>query len=341
LILLENNIFYELDKRVKIISLNESSGTGVSKLLRLPIISYNLSKIIKENDFDRVVSFLARSNYVNVLSKIFVNHKSILCERAMPSLQYQNGLSGKINKTLIKKLYPKGELCIANSIGNKIDLEKNFGIDGVISIPNPFDIPKISTLSKDSVDINSDKFSFVTVGRLDWGKNHKLIIDAVKDIDANLYIIGDGELKQYLQEYIKEHNLDKRVFLLGQKSNPFGYISKCDCFVFASSHEGFPNVLVEALCCNMPIISTDCDSGPREILSPNSDMSKRLKYDIEISEYGILTPIKDKENLKKAMNLIIDDKELRDSYNTIAIDRAKEFEAEKIIKQFEEVICVE
>ncbi|WP_319016516.1 glycosyltransferase [Aliarcobacter butzleri] len=91
--------------------------------------------------------------------------------------------------------------------------------------------------------------------------------------------------------------------------NPFSYISKADCFVFASNHEGFPNVLIEA--CELPIISTDCQSGPREILAPNSDISFQLENNIELAEYGILTPIKNVDKLQEVMNLMINDESLR------------------------------
>ena len=137
------------------------------------------------------------------------------------------------------------------------------------------------SLSKTDIEIKKRRFTFVTVGRLDNGKNHRLIIEAMKSIEADLWIIGDGELREELLSYIKELNLNDKVYLLGKKENPFAFLAKADCFVFTSNHEGFPNVLVEALACSLPVISTDCKSGPREILSPKSNFSFQLKDDIE------------------------------------------------------------
>jgi N-acetylgalactosamine-N,N'-diacetylbacillosaminyl-diphospho-undecaprenol 4-alpha-N-acetylgalactosaminyltransferase len=296
---------------------------------------------LKDHGFDKVVSFLTRANYVNIIASYISNHSTIISERAMPSLQYQYGLNGKINKFLIKALYNKASLCIANSQGNKKDLEDNFAVTDVVSIPNPFDLELISELSNQEMDIENKRFTFVTVGRLDSGKNHKLIIDAIKDVDANLWIIGDGELKEEIHRYIKELNLDKKVYILGKKENPFSFLTKVNCFVFASNHEGFPNVLVEALACGLPVISTDCLSGPREILAPNSDLSFQIKDKIELTEYGILTPIKNVDRLQEAMNLIIDDESLRKKYQDKAKIRANDFRIEKIIKQYEEIICAE
>jgi N-acetylgalactosamine-N,N'-diacetylbacillosaminyl-diphospho-undecaprenol 4-alpha-N-acetylgalactosaminyltransferase len=338
LILIHNYKFYELDKRVKIISLDEPKElSGFVKLLRLPVLAYKLSKIIKEYKFDNIVSFLTRANYINVLSNIFIKHQTIINERAMPSLQYQYGLNGKINRFLIKSLYPKADLCLSNSYGNMMDLKNNFNVAKLAYIHNPFNLEMIEIMSKHKIEIEKKRFTFVTVGRLDHGKNHRLIIDAIKDIDADLWIIGDGELREELQNYIKELNFNDKVYLLGKKENPFAYISKADCFVFASNHEGFPNVLVEALACGLPIISTDCQSGPREILAPNSDVSFQLENNIELAEYGILAPIKNIEKMKESMNMIVDDESLRINYQNKAKQRANDFRIGKIIKEYEKV----
>lgn len=342
LILIHNNIFYTLDSRVKILNLNEQKNLlGIKKFLRLPILAYKLSKLIKEYKFDQVISFLSRSNYINILSNILIKHETIINERAMPSLQYEYGINGKINKILIKTLYPRACLCLSNSYGNMMDLKNNFNVVKIEYIHNLFDIETIEELSKKDIEFQKKRFTFVTVGRLDSGKNHNLIIEAVKDLNADLWIIGDGELKEGLQKYINELNLNDKVYLLGKKENPFSFLSKADCFVFSSNYEGFPNVLVEALACGLPIISTDCQSGPREILAPTSNISFQLKDKIEFAEYGILVPIKNVEKLKEAMNLLINDKNLRKDYGEKGNFRANHFRIKKIIKQYERILCAE
>jgi N-acetylgalactosamine-N,N'-diacetylbacillosaminyl-diphospho-undecaprenol 4-alpha-N-acetylgalactosaminyltransferase len=339
LILIHNYKFYEIDSKVKIITLYEPKElSGFVKLLRLPILAYKLSKIIKTYKFDNMISFLTRANYANVLSNIFIKHQTIINERAMPSLQYQYGLNGKINRFLIKSLYPKADLCLSNSYGNMIDLKNNFNVTKLAYIHNPFNLEMIEKMSKEEIEIEKKRFTFVTVGRLDHGKNHKLIIDAMKDIDADLWIIGDGELRNEIQEYIRVQKLEDKIYLLGKKQNPFSFLSKADCFVFASNHEGFPNVLVEALTCELPIISTDCLSGPREILAPNSDINLQLKDKIELAEYGILSPVKNIEKMKEAMHLMINDESLRKNYQEKAKLRANDFKIEEIIEQYEEAI---
>ena len=136
-------------------------------------------------------------------------------------------------------------------------------------------------------------------------------------------------------------NLEKRVIFLGFDNNPYKYLSKCSIFVLTSNSEGFPNVLVEAMICGCSVISTDCLSGPREILAPTSNISFQLKDNIELAEYGILTPIKSIEKLKEAINLMINDENLRKNYQEKAEIRVNDFKIEKIIKQYERILCAE
>jgi N-acetylgalactosamine-N,N'-diacetylbacillosaminyl-diphospho-undecaprenol 4-alpha-N-acetylgalactosaminyltransferase len=344
LVLMNDIILYDIPKNLKIIYLEKSqpSEIGILKLLKLPLLGLRYTKLCKENNIDISLSFMNRPNYINNISKILGNKsKIIINERAMPSLQHKSGVKGFINRVLIKKLYSKSNIIMANSIGNSLDLVNNFNAGNVITINNPFDIKNINKLSKEYAEVDKNNFTFITIGRLDNGKNHQLIISAMKGIDAKLYIIGNGELREKLEKQIKDLRLINKVFLLGHQKNPYKYLSKVDCFVFSSNNEGFPNVLVEALACGLPVISTDCQSGPREILAPMSEMGFKLSNDIELSEYGILFPTNNKNYLEQAMKIIINNSILRDNYINKSIQRANDFNLENIIKKYKDVICVE
>lgn len=338
LYLMNDTIFYEIPKDVKIVYLEKSNPneSPIKKFIKLILLAIKYKKI---NNSDISLSFMNRPNYINILAKIFgMKSKVIISERAMPSLQHSNGLQGKVNRFLIKNLYKYSDVITANSFGNSKDLIENFCCKKVVTMNNIFDTIKINELSNEKISFRDNNFTFITVGRLDNGKNHSIMIDAIKSIDAKLYIIGDGELRSTLENRIIEDSLEDKVIFLDRQINPYKYISQADCFLFSSSHEGYPNVLVEALICGLPIISTDCKSGPREILAPNSNIDFQLKDNIELAEYGILTPIKNVEKMKEAINLMINDESLRKNYQEKTKKRAKDFKIEEIIKLYESIL---
>jgi N-acetylgalactosamine-N,N'-diacetylbacillosaminyl-diphospho-undecaprenol 4-alpha-N-acetylgalactosaminyltransferase len=345
LILMENKISYDLDSRIKIINLNEESNqNGLIKLLRLPIIAYKLGKIVKEYKFNKVVSFLHRANYVNILAKRFSKHTAIISERiASSSLYGDTSITSKISRFLIHYLYNKADLIIAVSKAIVNDLKYNFQIKIEQKVMyNPYNIERISQLSKKDIDIemNKDK-SIITIGSLGKRKNHSLLIEAFSQIDDKefkLYILGKGEEESNLKILVNALNIQSRVVFLGFDNNPYKYLSKCSLFVLSSNSEGFPNVLVEAIICGCCVISTDCLSGPREILAPHSDVSLQLKDSIEVAEYGILTPIKNRERLKEAINLMIQDIKLREVFIQKGLERIDDFGEKKITNEFEKIL---
>ena len=342
LILMEKKMSYTLDNRINIIHLNENSNqNGILKLIRLPLMAYKLKKIIKNNNFTQVVSFLHRANYVNSLSKYISSHQVVLSERIASSSMYSNySITSKISKYLIKKLYKKADLIIPVSNAIKNDLIENFNIQVEQKvIYNPYDIENINKLSQESIDINIDREkAIITVGSLCERKNHKLIINAFKNIDDTfkLYILGVGSEENNLKQLVKELNIENRVIFLGFDNNPYKYLSKCDIFILGSNSEGFPNVLAEAMVCGCSVISTDCLSGPREILAPDSDSKLQIQDSIEDAEFGVLTPINNESKMTEAINLMIKNKN-----NKKVKQRANDFKIEKIIEEYKEVICVE
>lgn len=316
LVLMRNKIDYDIPKEIKIHFLEDSDPyeNGIIKLLKLPLLGFKYKNFCQKNSIDISLAFMNRPSYVAIFSKMFGSRaRNIISERTTPSMMYRHkNLLSKVSRFLIKKLYPKADMVITNAEGNRLDLVENFSIDKaiVVSIANPFDLEKIKTLSQEGIkDINFERFTFVTVGRLDEGKNHKLMIDTFAKIEyknTQLLILGEGNLRAKLEEQIKSLKLENHVFLLGFDNNPYKYFSKSNAFVFTSNYEGFPNVLVEALACGLPVISTDCQSGPREILAPKSEVSFQLKADMEITPYGILTPVNKERELIDAMNYMID-----------------------------------
>ena len=86
------------------------------------------------------------------------------------------------------------------------------------------------------------------------------------EIDCDIVLMGDGKNKNLLIEYAKKNNFNKNFFIFNFKKNPFPYLLKSDLFILTSNYEGLPNVLIESMSLNKPIISTNSPTGPREIL---------------------------------------------------------------------------
>jgi len=326
LVLMNETIEYDISDgvRVEFLEKSDPKESGLLKLAKLPLLAYKYKQFCKKNSIDISLSFMNRPNYINVLSGV---NCTIINERAMPSLQYgYDSLQSKINKFLIRTLYSKADKVLSNSLGNCDDLVNNFGVKSVDVIYNLVDIDKIKELALIDVDFDFEPFTFVTIGRLDVGKNHMLMIEAfsrLENIDAQLLIIGDGDLKELLQEKINQLSMEDKIFLLGKQANPYKYLSRSDCFTFSSNHEGFPNVLLEALACDLPIISTDCQSGPREILK---------------GEYGVLTKVSDVDEFYDAMKIMIENENLRHELSIKARNRVKDFNIDIISAEYEKAL---
>lgn len=318
LVLLEDIRHYPLPNGITpvILGQNHTQESGLKKLLKLPFLAFKYHKLIKNSDIS--LSLMTRPNYINILAgmlcKLQKKHPRILIsERSHPSLQYgYKNLNSKINRFLIRTLYKKADKISANSPNNLHDLVQNFNLaeSKTTLLLNCFDLDKIHTQSKEQTPLkekllnakSKGKFIFISIGRLDKGKNHRLLIHAMRKFHhhAELFIIGDGDLKETLHNEIYTLNLKHCVHLLGKSTNPYAPLSVADCFLFGSNHEGFPNVLVEALALKIPVISTNC--APSVILSPFKTLENTQ---CKLAKGGIITPLNALESMEFAMQFIL------------------------------------
>jgi glycosyltransferase involved in cell wall biosynthesis len=138
----------------------------------------------------------------------------------------------------------------------------------------------------------------VAVGRLDFQKNYELMFDAFQSFlkreavkeDFKLLIIGDGDLKESLLNTVKRKKLDSRVEFKGFLSNPFPLIKSAEALIMTSRWEGLPTAIIEALTLGIQVISTDCPTGPKELLNGG--------------EYGFLCRVNDIQCLSECISRI-------------------------------------
>ena len=352
LICLEHNDFYHLSEDIKRTYLSGFTGKegGVKKLFTIPLLAWRLKQYIKKEKITLVQSHIYRSNYINILAKLFGSFHNVQIVNAGTMSKYEKeGILGKINLLLIKYLYPKADLIILKSLGMQYDMQKlfNFKCKNIV-INNPYEIEKIEHLKKediDNFDFRDDKKYLISVGRFETFKRQDFIIRSVKNLintkEIELILIGDGIKKDKLIQLSKELGVDSKIHFLGRVSNPYKYIARSDVYILSSENgEGFPNVLVESMICKTPVVSSDCMSGPREILAPDTNVNFQLKEGVEKAKYGILFSIGDINSLSRAIIEILNNKELEKTYREKAYQRAQDFSVDKIIEQYKKVLNV-
>ena len=179
--------------------------------------------------------------------------------------------SNSFKQYLFNYYFKKADEIIVNSFEFKKEMDKRYNIN-CNCILNPFDFKKIKKLSNEKVKkiFKPNTIRLISVGRLTDQKDHLTTLKAIKDCKKNnieLIILGKGENEIKLKKFCYKNKLDKKVKFLGYKNNPFKYIKQADILILSSIFEGSPNILIEALFLKKYIISTNCPTGPNEILN--------------------------------------------------------------------------
>lgn len=176
----------------------------------------------------------------------------------------------------IRRLYPQADAIVAVSQGVADDVVATSGVDAsrVVVLPNPVITDALDALAREPIDHPwfADKSVPVIlgVGRLTRQKDFPTLLNAFARVrserDARLLILGEGEDRQALERQAKALGIVDGIDLAGFADNPYAYMARADLFVLCSAWEGSPNVLTEAMHLGVPVIATDCRSGPREVL---------------------------------------------------------------------------
>ncbi len=348
LILLNNTIEFELPVNDITIKIIDNSNLAIRKrakdILKIPVLTWRLKKYLQKNDIQICFSALNRSNYINCFLRILKWEGIILIsERSHTSSAYDPAtFAGKAGRFLVKNLYPFANVIVPNSTGIKNDLTKNFQLTNEFTvIHNPVNIAvQQKDMCEPVEDFAFDNFTFSHVARIERGKNHVLVLAAVAKIkhrNFKVLLIGQGPQEEYIKAQAKKFDISDKIVFLGYRQNVVKYVARSQCHLLTSDAEGFPNALLEALACGTPVISTDCPTGPRELLS-GTFLQNNQTNGVEKSDYGLLVPVNDAEALANAMLIMMDDEALRIQYTEAGIARANFFDLPIIIKQYQDLL---
>ncbi|MBX2889192.1 MAG: glycosyltransferase [Ferruginibacter sp.] len=335
---------YPIPSDIKILQLrNKETGTFKSFLFNAIEDSDRLYRYCKENDIHTVVVFLHRFYFLSALMKMRKNFSGriIMCHRTHTSKLIEHNPAPIIylKKRIMRWCLEKADLVLANSNAIKEDLERNYLKNKSVQvIVNPIEIEQIREKAKEPIRIEfrPELFNVVVVARLRKEKDHLGILEACRYLETaqiKVWFIGSGELEQLLKEEARNKKVDQMIEFVGAASNPFPYIANADLVLLNSYVEGLPNVILEAMACKKAVVSTDCESGPREILTESGEKTTFCEG-YEITSCGILIPVNNPKILANALIRIKCDNALRHSMEEMAALRVKKFDISMLKPKF-------
>ena len=314
--------FSEINNAVKVIDL---------KCKRTIFCIPGIVSFLRKNKPHTLISTIYHANMVAILSSLisFTNTRIFVRDSNMHKTLKEASssfFSYKLTFFFMKVLYRRcsGIVAVSQAMRDELkyfmpEIEHKLHL-----IHNFIDLDQINSLAQEEVDhpwLNEDSTSpvILSAGRLSNQKNWPLLLKAfsevVKTKFVRLIILGEGKQRKEIEELLVELDIKDKVSMPGFKKNPFSWMARAEIFVLSSDAEGFPNVLVQALNCGCKVVSSDCESGPREIL--------------EDGKWGRLCKVGDARDLS---NQIKDALEQEENINTRK--RAMHFSNERCIEEY-------
>lgn len=329
---------------INIINLQLASKKSVfGKIYQQIQRAYALSRIVKKTKPILVFSIGNTANITNAFVK--GSH-----QRVMSLRNYLNVKASPLDRFTYYR--SNAIVCISKGIADRLTRLYPKSQNKIKVIYNGLDLDTIRTMSIDNnVGLPNGK-KIISVGRLNEIKGFRHLLKSFYELvsqgtDASLIILGEGIEREALSELAKQLQIENKVHFIGFANNPYKYMKHCDLFVLSSINEGFGNVIIEAMACGLPVISTACLSGPIEILNiPDSTIISNAFE----APFGLVVPSfksdysnePEKEKvLANAMKLLLENENLAKHYQSQSYIRAEDFSIKKyrveILKLIEEL----
>lgn len=323
-----DNITYDLPDDVPVTILEKYNPWQIPRTIR------RLRQTIAATCPDVVISNMTFTNWMTGAALLGCPHRPCWLAR-FGANPYQNyGIMFRwFLRPIVRRLLGQADACVANSRGLCQLVRRYFGFDEsrVELAYNPVDIQLLRSLAACGTNRQNQSAQpvIVWVGRLVSEKRPELLLDAFalvrRQMPARLRIFGDGPLRQDLERRINLLGLSGQVELMGFQLNPFAFAHEASAFVLTSNYEGMPNALIEAQALGLPAVSTNCDTGPAEI--------------IEDGETGYLVPVGDARAIADRLVALLCNDERRAEMSERAKERAARlFGIDKVLPQWESTI---
>lgn len=312
----KNEPFFEVSKDIKRYALFEQPVKGLQNIHR---ICYRLIQLIKQEKFDVIVDIDGILDMYSLTAKLFTKVKVISWEHFN---YYQHPVVGhrKYTRWLAGRF--------ADAIVTLTEEDRGYYLENlkikcpIQSIHNP--IIGLDDIKK----YNSESKMILSVGRLTHQKGFDMLVDVAKEVlhkhpDWIWVILGEGEDRPLLEQKIKSYQLENRLILKGNVSNVKDYYAKTGIFVMTSRYEGLPMTLLETKPYQLPSISFDIQTGPRDCIINNKN--------------GYLIPEFDIKEMIRKLNKLIEDQYLRCEFSQHVLDECEKFSIEKIVYSWNKV----
>jgi N-acetylgalactosamine-N,N'-diacetylbacillosaminyl-diphospho-undecaprenol 4-alpha-N-acetylgalactosaminyltransferase len=347
LIMIERDRFYNLPEGVpaKYLTTYDSLESGPLKFPYLLICAWRLKQSIKSPE-QVIQSHLLRASFINVIAKWLGSpHHAQVVIHSRVNFDHKPWPYRVFAKWLYQRIFDSADSVVSICETMKLELDDYLGLRNHpmhLAIHNPHDIKNIQEKAQEepaNFRFDSSKKYIISVGRLVEGKRIDDLIRGFSELiheerETHLIILGDGVLRDSLEKLSINLGLGDRIHFVGFQKNPFAFVARSMILVLSSEWEGLPNIIIEAMACGTTVLSSDCISGPREILYPNSDLRKQIKDELEVGDYGILYPVGNVDLLVGGLRKLINDEELRKRLVDKGLKRAKDFDKAKIAEQY-------
>ncbi|AXG72333.1 GalNAc-alpha-(1-_4)-GalNAc-alpha-(1-_3)- diNAcBac-PP-undecaprenol alpha-1,4-N-acetyl-D-galactosaminyltransferase [Kordia sp. SMS9] len=321
IISLKDQITYDFAGTLYNLGKNESSIKIIKQIQKF----FAFKKAYKTCNADMYIDFRARSRFVME----YLLHKFIFEAKKMILMVHSYHIEWHIPKgKLFREIYNKTHAIVAVSEAIELKLGHMYDFENLLHIPNY--ITAVESTQNEKTPVKDDYI--IAVGRLqnDIKQFDRLVetyhASKLAEKNIKLYICGDGNDKESLENLISKLHLQAHVKLLGFVENVTEYIQNATYLILSSRVEGFPMVLLEALQQKTPVISFDCKSGPSEIIQHKTN--------------GLLVEDQNFANLKEAMLLLIENMELYMNCKQNAVYSISKFTEENVIQQWVQLINV-